>query len=111
MKPIGRQKDTFQNQVRGTSAVRLAANCIGLGLVIMSIVHELKLPARERTWHGLLFGHIPYDWRLPTLSRIHDRFWQPGASLLQPTVFGVGWSINVGILARPFVRSTFSSER
>jgi hypothetical protein len=68
---------------------------------MLSIVHELRLPASERTWHGLLFGHVPYDWRLPTLDRIRDTFWQPESpGVLRPTVFGVGWSINVGRILR-----------
>jgi hypothetical protein len=88
---------------RRLTGLRFLANCIGMVLAIASIVHELRLPAERRTWHGTLFGRAPYDWRLPTPSRVREAFWRPDSrSLFQPTVFGVGWSINLAALARPF---------
>jgi hypothetical protein len=104
MKPIARRSTQSQEEL--IKGGRLAANCVGLGLVIMSIVHELRLPPAERTWHGLLFGHVPYEWRPPTLGRIQEAFWQPQSpDLFRPTVFGVGWSINVASLVRLFGRN------
>ena len=86
---------------RKPSGLRLLANAIGLSLAIASIVQELRKPPRKRTWHGALFGRIPYDWRPPTLERLQRTFWQPGSRLLQPTVFGVGWGINLAAILGP----------
>jgi hypothetical protein len=86
------------------NGLRVVTNCVGVGLVVLSLVQQLRLPSDERTWHGLLFGRIPYDWRPPTLGRIRDAFWQPESSkVLPPTVFGVGWSINVGRILHPLL--------
>jgi hypothetical protein len=92
--------------VRKSGGLRGLANFIGLALTIASIVQELRKPPRRRTWHGDLFGRIPYDWRFPTLPRIRHAFWQPRSRhVLLPTVFGVGWSINIAALLRPFSRT------
>jgi hypothetical protein len=86
--------------------LRSVANIIGISLAIISIVHELRLPASERRWHGTLFGYVPYDWRVPTVSRVVNTFWQPESpTLLRPTVFGVGWGVNLAALLRPFLRA------
>jgi hypothetical protein len=90
---------------RKSSGLGGLANCIGLVLTIASIVQELRKPPNRRTWHGALFGRIPYDWRWPTVQRVRRAFWQPrNPHLLQPAVFGVGWSINVAAVLRPLGR-------
>jgi hypothetical protein len=56
---------------------------------------------RYRRRHGEVFGFVPYDFRFPTLARARSRTWDPGSSrVLAPTTFGVGWSLNLGRLAR-----------
>ena len=56
---------------------------------------------RHRRRHGEVFGFIPYEFRMPTLDRAKNRTWNPGSSrILSPTTFGVGWSVNLGRLAR-----------
>ena len=56
---------------------------------------------RNHRRHGELFGLVPYDFRLPTLERARDRTWAPQSErILTPTTFGVGWSVNIGRLAR-----------
>jgi len=96
-----------KHEARRLMGLRLLANGIGMVLAIASIVHELRLPAERRTWHGALFGRVPYDWRLPTPSRVREAFWRPDSrSLFQPTVFGVGWSINLAALAQSFGHTT-----
>jgi uncharacterized protein DUF5808 len=51
--------------------------------------------------HGEVFGLVPYDFRLPTAERARAHTWNPDSKrLLTPTTFGVGWSINLGRLAR-----------
>jgi len=97
--PEGRQKKV---QVR---PLRLLA--IGFG--IAAIVKELRLPREDRTWHGDVGGFVPYDFRPPTADRIRAALWSPDSPrLLSPTVFGVGWSVNLGriaVLVRDAARS------
>lgn len=51
--------------------------------------------------HGELLGFVPYDFRFPTVERARDRMWNPDASrVLGPITFGVGWTLNLGRLAR-----------
>jgi hypothetical protein len=51
--------------------------------------------------HGEVFGFVPYDFRVPTLERARMHTWNPrSARILTPTTFGVGWSVNLGRLAR-----------
>ncbi|MGV8965559.1 MAG: DUF5808 domain-containing protein [Cellulomonas sp.] len=70
---------------------------VTFGLVVASVVKELRTPADERTWHGVVAGFVPYDLRLPTLARFRARVWDPqGESLVNPRAFGVGWTVNVG---------------
>jgi len=68
---------------------------VALALIVASIVQELRKPAAERTWHGLVAGFVPYDLRLPSPSRFRSAIWNSNDSnILVPTPFGVGWTIN-----------------
>jgi Family of unknown function (DUF5808) len=50
--------------------------------------------------HGTMLG-IPYDFRMPTLSRVRERFWNPeDPRIFTPRVFGVGWDINLPSLRK-----------
>ena len=50
---------------------------------------------RTRQAAGHFYG-VPYDFRMPTIQRVRDRWWnQDDPRLLTPHVFGVGWSINL----------------
>jgi hypothetical protein len=56
---------------------------------------------RNKRDHGELFGFVPYDFRVPTPERAKRHTWDPSSSrILTPTTFGVGWSVNLGRLAR-----------
>ena len=70
---------------------------LAAALTVAAVVRELRLPAEERTWHGRIL-YVPYDFRIPTLDRLRERFWAPDQPLLVPQLFGVGWSVNVGRL-------------
>jgi hypothetical protein len=81
----------------------VVATIVSVSLLAASVVRELRKPPGERTWRGVVFGWIPYDLRLPTLSRVRQTLWQPERrDLLVPTAFGVGWTVNVAALVRPF---------
>ena len=72
---------------------------IGFGLLIASVVRELRLPKEERTWHGVVFGKVPYDLRPPSFARLKETFWNPAnPRLVVPTAFGVGWTLNLAAL-------------
>lgn len=50
---------------------------------------------RERKSHGVYHG-VPFDFRVPTSDRVMARMWNPDDSrVITPTVFGVGWSVNL----------------
>jgi hypothetical protein len=85
--------------MRDTSPDRLFGS-VGILLVLLAVVRELRRPARLRTWHGGVLGVVPYDFRRPTLARVRDTWWSPDDDrLLVPRVLGVGWSINLARLA------------
>jgi hypothetical protein len=67
-----------------------------LAAVAGAIYTELRKPPEERTWHGRLFGVVPYDFRPPSLEQLRLAYWNPHS----PRIFtdrplGVGWAINI----------------
>jgi hypothetical protein len=71
------------------------ARLIGFTLLVASVVRELRLPREQRTWHGVVFGKIPYDLRRPTFNRLKATIWNPAdRHVLVPTALGVGWTVN-----------------
>jgi hypothetical protein len=69
---------------------------------IVAVVQELRKPAEERTWHGKVGDFIPYDFRMPTMARVRDTYWNPEGSIISSKAFGVGWAPNLGALTRMF---------
>jgi hypothetical protein len=70
-------------------------------IVAAAVANELRKPATERQWHDRLGGVVPYDFRPPTWARVKHTLWNPDSDqILVPQVFGIGWSLNVGGLAR-----------
>jgi hypothetical protein len=71
-----------------------------LGTAVLAIRQEMRKPASDREWNGKV-GFVPYDFRFPTPSRIHERLWNPDDDrILMPQLFGVGWTVNVGRVVR-----------
>jgi hypothetical protein len=67
---------------------------IVLGAV--AVIDQLKRPESERTWHGQVFGIVPYDFRPPSLRRFKDAWWNPDdPRIFTPRDFGIGWAVNV----------------
>ncbi|HSD81990.1 MAG TPA: hypothetical protein VLB47_15075 [Solirubrobacteraceae bacterium] len=77
-----------------------------LGLVVAvaalaaAVADQLRRPAAERDWHGRALGLVPYDLRPPTAGRVRRALWNPGGPLLGPHPVGVGWTLNLGRVAR-----------
>lgn len=66
-----------------------------------AVYQELRKPSAERTWHGRVAGVIPYDFRVPTLQRLRDAYWDPSTDrVFSDHVFGVGWAVNLPVAAR-----------
>ena len=64
-------------------------------LTLAAVLQELEKPKEEREWHGKVVGIFPYDFRIPTLERLRESFWNPqGSRVFTPPVFGIGWAIN-----------------
>lgn len=64
-------------------------------LTLAAICQEIEKPKEERKWHGKVAFFVPYDFRIPTIARIMETYWNPNESrVLVPQVFGVGWTIN-----------------
>ena len=84
----------------GPRVVRLV-RVVGMVMACWALLQELRKPAQERTWNGTLAGVVPYDLRWPTLTRVRERLWAPeDPRVVMPRVFGVGWTLNLGRLAR-----------
>jgi hypothetical protein len=80
--------------------VRGAVTLLGISALAAAVVKEMRTPPNERQWHGALFGVIPYDLRPPTPERVRTTLWdRSNPSVLVPTLFGVGWTVNLAALA------------
>jgi hypothetical protein len=65
-----------------------------LTVALAAVCQELEKPKKERTWHGKV-GVIPYDFRLPTIERIKQGYWNEDSNqIFLPEAIGLGWSIN-----------------
>jgi len=64
-------------------------------LTLAAICQELEKPKEERKWHGKIAGFIPYDFRMPTIEKFKEAYWNAYEKrILTPEVFGIGWAIN-----------------
>src|SRR5437867_13307026 len=69
--------------------------------VAIAITQQLQRPAEERTWYGKIAG-IRYDFRLPTVERIRNTFWNKDTSqIFLHHAFGIGLSINMYLIIHP----------
>ena len=89
--------------------LRRLAKLAGLGLMVAAISQEMSKPEDQRTWHGRVFGFVPYDFRPPTWDRIREAYWNPDDDrIFTDRVFGVGWAINL-FQARLLLQGAFDS--
>ena len=80
-----------------TERIRIAVRVLWITLLGAAIADAVRNDRR----HGELFGFVPYDFRMPTVERARAQTWSPGSSrVLAATSFGVGWSLNLGRVAR-----------
>lgn len=66
-----------------------------VALTLAAVFQELGKPEEEREWHGKVAGIFPYDFRIPTIERLKESFWNPyERRIFTPPLFGIGWAIN-----------------
>jgi hypothetical protein len=84
-----------------------------VGAVLGAVYTELRKAPEERTWNGKLLGVVPYDFRLPTVERLRQAYWNPRSpKLVTDRPFGVGWSVNIPtVMRRLGVRTSFTKGR
>ena len=84
-----------------------------VGAVLGALYTELRKAPEERTWNGKLLGVVPYDFRLPTVERLRQAYWNPRSpKLFTDRPFGVGWSVNIPtVMRRLGVRTSFTKGR
>ena len=69
--------------------------------LVAAIYQELRKPPEARTWHGRVAGAIPYDFRVPTIDRVREAYWDPASDrVFSEKVIGVGWAVNIPTAAR-----------
>ncbi len=94
-----KSKMVHKKAERKVSGLRTLGSVVGVGLLGAAVVQELRKPAGERAWHGMLWGRVPYELRPPTFARIRSAYWAPDdAHVFTGTPFGVGWTFNFGRL-------------
>lgn len=71
------------------------------GLSAVAVADQLRRPPDQRTGYGRVAG-VPYDFRPPTLDRVLQKVWnEENPSICAPTLWGVGWTVNLYRLAHP----------
>jgi len=66
-----------------------------VALTLAVVFQELEKPKERREWHGKVASIFPYDFRIPTIERLKESFWNPYERQVFPSpVFGIGWAIN-----------------
>ncbi len=63
---------------------------------IAAVAQELRKPPEDRTWQGKVADFVPYDFRMPTVDRIRETYWNPEGPFISSKVWGVGWAFNFG---------------
>jgi len=107
---ISQKADTARGEL---DALRWLIRTAVIGSIAAAIYVEMRKPPEERTWHGRLLGVIPYDFRIPTIDRFRQAYWNPKSpKLFTDRPLGVGWSVNIPtLLRRAGVRTSFTKGR
>ena len=83
--------------------MKLLRNIVQLAVLLVlvqALREQLERDPAERTWEGRI-GPVPYDFRVPTLDRVLDSYWNPDSQrLFSDKVVGIGWAVNFAQLWR-----------
>ena len=95
---LGRKADTARGEFGDLIwLIRMAV----VGAVAGAVYVELRKPAEQRTWNGRLLGVVPYDFRVPSLERLREAYWNPRSpKIFTARPLGVGWAVNIPTLLR-----------
>lgn len=94
--------DTERRMINVRDIWRFALALIGL----VAVIQELRKPPEERTWNGRVANFVPYDFRMPTIERLRNTYWNPKGPILSGKAFGVGWAPNFGAVTRLLANAT-----
>lgn len=90
---LGRRADTARNEL---DALMWLIRTALFGAVLGAIYAELRKPPEQRTWNGKLLGLVPYDFRMPSIERLRQAYWNPRSpKLFTDRPLGVGWAVNI----------------
>ena len=79
----------------GKKWLEMMVEAAAITIVLVAVCQELEKPAEERKWTGSV-GPVPYDFRIPTLERIKETYWnQYDTRIFLPMAFGIGWTVNL----------------
>ena len=74
------------------------AQAAAITVTMVALCQEMEKPKEERQWHGKV-GFIPYDFRLPTLARLRECYWNTEETrIFTDKAVGIGWGINIHAL-------------
>lgn len=107
---LSRRTDTVRSEI---DALLWLVRTAVLGAFIGALYAELRKPPAERTWNGKLLGVVPYDFRMPSVERLRQAYWNPASPrVVTDRPLGVGWAVNIPTLLRRLgVRSRFTRGR
>ncbi len=107
---LGRKADTARNEL---DALMWLIRTALVGAVLGAIYTELRKPAEQRTWNGKLLGVVPYDFRMPSIERLRQAYWNPRSpKLITDRPLGVGWAVNIPTAMRRLgIRTEFTKGR
>lgn len=90
---LGRKADTARSEL---DALMWLIRTALVGAVLGAIYTELRKPPEQRTWNGKLLGVVPYDFRMPSIERLRQAYWNPRSpKLFTDRALGVGWAVNI----------------
>jgi len=107
---VSRKADTARSEL---DALMWLIRTAIVGAVLGALYTELRKAPEDRTWNGKLLGVIPYDFRIPTVERLRQAYWNPRSpKMFTDRPFGVGWSVNIPtVMRRLGVRSELTKGR
>jgi hypothetical protein len=107
---LTRRADTARGEL--DALIWLARTAI-IGAVLGAIYVELRKTPEQRTWNGRLLGVVPYDFRMPSVEKVRQAYWNPHSpKLFTDRPLGVGWSVNIPtVLRRLGLRREFTKGR